>query len=62
MCLFSWGYMGIKMKNRSHIYNINRPKSRHEHNYSKYKVSQNDYAYMYQATLKQHLKLNSWKS
>ena len=54
--------MEIKMKNRSHIYNINRPKSRHEHNYSKYKVSQNDYAYMYQATLKQHLKLNSWKS
>ena len=37
VCLFSWGYMELKMKNRSHIYNINRSKSRHKHNYSKYK-------------------------
>ena len=27
----------MKMKNRSHRYEINRPRSRHEHKYSKYK-------------------------
>ena len=26
----------IKMKNKSHRYDINRPKSRHEHKYGKY--------------------------
>ena len=29
--------MKIKMKNRSHRYDINRPWFRHEHKYSKYK-------------------------
>ena len=29
--------MKIKMKNRSHRYGINRPRSRHEHKYSEYK-------------------------
>ena len=28
----------MKMKKRSHIYDINRPKSRHGHKYSKYKA------------------------
>ena len=27
-----------KMKNRSHIYNINRPRTRHGHKYTKYKI------------------------
>ena len=30
----------IKMKNRSHRYDISRPRSRQGQNYSKYKVSQ----------------------
>ena len=34
--------MKMKMKNRSHRYDINRPK----HKYNKYKVSQYDAAYM----------------
>ena len=29
--------MKMKMKNRSHRYDINRPKSRRGHKYSKYK-------------------------
>ena len=29
--------MNIKVKNRSHRYDINRPRSRHEHKYSEYK-------------------------
>ena len=29
--------MNMKMKNRSHRYNINRPVSRHGHKYIKYK-------------------------
>ena len=29
--------MEMKMKNRSHRYDMNRPKSRHGHKYSKYK-------------------------
>ena len=29
--------MKIKMKNKSHRYNINRPSSGHGHNYSKYR-------------------------
>ena len=28
----------LKMKNRSHRYDINRPRLRHGHNYSKYKL------------------------
>ena len=29
--------MEMKIKNRSYRYDINRPRSRHEHKYSKYK-------------------------
>ena len=29
--------MKVKMKNRTHRYDINRPRSRHGHKYSKYK-------------------------
>ena len=36
--------MKMKMKNRSHRYNINRPRSRYGHKYGKYK----------------HFKFNSW--
>ena len=36
----------MKMKNRSHIYDINRPRSRRGNKYSKYKVSQYDDASM----------------
>ena len=46
---------------KSYGYNINRPRSRHGHKYSKHRKSQYDGAYMYQATPKQHLKLNSCK-
>ena len=49
----------MKMKNRSQRCNTNRPQSRHEHKFSKYKVSHYDNVYMDQATPKQHLKLNS---
>ena len=50
--------MKISVKNRSHIYNINRPRSRHGHKYSKYKK--------YLSTImligiKQHLS-NIWSS
>ena len=38
----------VKMKKRSHRYDINRPRSRHGHRYSKYKkVSRYDDAYIY---------------
>ena len=40
------------MKNRSHRYDINRPRARLGHNYTKYVLSDT----------KQHLKLNSWKN
>ena len=40
--------MRLKMKNRSHRYDINRPRAGHEHN-------------MLNTTPKQHLKLNSLK-
>ena len=30
--------MELKMKNRSHKYDINRPKPRHGHKYTKYKI------------------------
>ena len=46
-------------ENKSHRYDINRPMSRHGHKYSKYKMSQCNNAYTYQAMPKQHLKLNS---
>ena len=48
--------MQIKMKNRSHRYDISRPGSRHG------QLSQYDDAYMYWATPKQCMKLNSCKS
>ena len=37
----------MKMKNKSHRYDINRPRSRHGHKYSKYKVSYYDDTYTY---------------
>ena len=39
--------MNMKMKNRSHRYNINKPRPSHEQKYSKYQVSQHDDGYMY---------------
>ena len=39
--------MKMKMKTRSHRYGIHRPRSRHGHEYSIYKVSQYDHAYMH---------------
>ena len=51
--------MNVKMKKRSHRCDRNRPRSRHGHKYSKYKVFQYDDAFMYQATTKQQLKFNS---
>ena len=46
VCLFEWGYvvndneMRLKVKNRSHRYNINKPGPKHGHKYTKYKMSQ----------------------
>ena len=46
--------MNLKMKNRSHKYNINRPRCRYGHKYSTYKkVSHYDDAYMYTFFYKQ---------
>ena len=45
----------MKMKNRSHGYDINRPKSSHEHKYSKYIKC------LSMMMLKQHLS-NIWSS
>ena len=54
--------MKMKMKNRTHKYNINKPRSRHGHKYIKYeKMSQHDDTYMYSVRPKQHSKLKSWK-
>ena len=39
--------MKMKIKNRSHRYDISRPRSRQGHSYSKYKASQYGDAYMY---------------
>ena len=50
--------MRLKMKNRSHRYDINRPCPRHGHKYSKNKMSRYNDGYMSKATPKQHLKLN----
>ena len=58
--------MRLRMKNRSHIYNINGPRLRYGHKIwnininIKYKMCNG--GYMYKVTPKQHLKLNSWKS
>ena len=50
----------MKMKNRSHSYNVNRPRSRHGHKYSKYKKCPSMMMFcMYYITPKQHLKFNS---
>ena len=39
--------MRLKMKNISHRYVKNRPKPRHDHKYTKYKMSQYNGGYMY---------------
>ena len=41
--------MKMEMKKRSHKYDINRPRSRHEHKYSEYKkcISMMMLTYMY---------------
>ena len=35
------------MKNRSQIYDINRPRPRYGHKYTKYKISRHNDGYMY---------------
>ena len=42
----------MKLKDKSHRYDINRPTSRNEHKYIKYKISQYKNACIYQATPK----------
>ena len=37
----------LKMKNRSHRYDIDRPRPRHGHKYTKYKMSQYNDGYVY---------------
>ena len=54
--------LNMKMNNRSHRYDINRPRPRHEHKCTQYKTSQYNDCYMYQSTPKHHLKLNPSKS
>ena len=44
--------MKMKMKNRSHRYDINRPRSRHGHKYSNYKKC---LSMMTLLSIKQHL-------
>ena len=64
MCLHSWDYskflikIETKMKNRSHRYDINRPRSRNEHKESKYKKC---LTMMILICIKQHLS-NIWSS
>ena len=48
----------MKMKNRSHIWDINRPRSRHGHKYSKYKKC---LGMVMPISIKQHLS-NIWSS
>ena len=48
----------MKMKNRSHRYDINRPRSRHEHKYGKYEGLN----MMMLLCIKQHLWLSLLKS
>ena len=50
--------MRLKIKNRSQKYNINRPRSRYEHNYTKYKMY---LSIMMITCIKQHLS-NIWSS
>ena len=47
------------MKNKSHRYDKNRPRSRYGHKYCIIKLFQYKDAYMNQATPQQHLKHNS---
>ena len=53
VCLLKRGYMinenesEADKKNRSDRYDINRPRPRHEHKYTKYKMSQYNDGYMY---------------
>ena len=50
----------LKMNNRLHRYDINKPRLRHENKfYQIYNVSQYNNGYMYYATPKQHEKLDS---
>ena len=42
----------MKIKNRSHRFDMNSPRSRHGPKYNKYKVSQYDDAYMLEGTTK----------
>ena len=51
--------MKMKMKNRLERYDINRPRSRHGHKYSKYKKCLNKMMLRFISNTKQHLKLNS---
>ena len=39
--------MRLKMKSRSSRYDINRPRRRHGHRYTKYKMSRYNDGYMY---------------
>ena len=50
--------MKLKMKNRSHRYDINGPRLRHWHNYTKYKMC---LSVMMVICVKQHLS-NIWSS
>ena len=56
--LFKWGYMindnenKLKMKNRSHRYDINKPRLRHRHKCTKYKMCLSIMMVIY---IKQHL-------
>ena len=49
----------LKVKNRSHRYDINRPRPRHEHKYTKYKMCLT--SIMMVICIKQHLS-NIWSS
>ena len=51
--------MRLKKKNRSDKYDINRRRPRYGHEYTKYKMYQYDDEYVYLATPKQNLNLNS---
>ena len=44
--------MGLKMKNRSHTHDINRPRPRYGHKYTKYKMC---LSIMMSTYIKQHL-------
>ena len=58
-CLMTMKVM-LKMNNRLHRYDINKPRLRHENKfYQIYNASQYNNGYMYYATPKQHEKLDS---